>query len=98
MGLKPYLQNLIECNRCGWVYFGVSEQYVTEWLEDWAKYWPTLDQQSRENFGLPNGPPNDSEYRACGRCGNKHLEKFFKTKKDLYGSTIGPILDKTLKE
>lgn len=98
MPIKPNFEHLLECNKCGWVYFGVSKEYVKEWQDGWNKYWPTLDQGGRDAFGLPDGPPDDSEYHACGRCGNKELEKFFATKKDLYGHTIGPILDKTSKQ
>ncbi len=95
MSIKPDFNNLLECPNCGWVHFGVSKEYVAKWQQDWNEYWPTLTQIGRDAFGLPDGPPNDSQYHECALCGNKELEKFFETKKDLYGHTIGPILDKT---
>lgn len=82
------------CNKCGWVYFVVSREYIENWKKDWEVFWPTLDAQGKENYGLPNGPPTDKQYLKCW-CGNSY--KNFRDSKPEdcpNGCTISPILDR----
>ena len=88
----PKKEGLIECPKCGWCHFGVSEEYVKNWELEWERFWPTLDQEGRDLYGLPDGPPTRDQYLCCFRCGNKERNTFFISKKNLYGHTIQPIL------
>lgn len=36
----------VECPKCGWVHFAVSEAYVKDWEEDWARLWLTYTRKS----------------------------------------------------
>lgn len=86
----------VTCLNCGWVHFSVSKDYVNNWQEEWKKYWPTLDKEGREMFGLPDGPPGpEEEYYKCFFCRGSY--KNFRDSKlndcpD--GCTIQPILDR----
>lgn len=82
---------LMECPKCGWCHFGVTEAYVRNWEIEWKEFWPTLDESGRDAYGVPNGPPTRDGYEQCFRCGNKDRSGFFKSTKSLYGHTIQPI-------
>ncbi len=86
--------DFVECSKCGWVHFAVSEAYVQQWEKDWEAYWPTLDEQGRENFGLPDGPPTRHGYLHCFRCGASHKQMKRGDSKGISGRghTIQPIL------
>lgn len=80
---------LMQCPKCGWCHFGVTEAYVRDWEATWA----TLDESGRECYGLPDGPPKRADsYEKCFRCGNADRGSFFKSTKNLFGHTINPIL------
>ncbi len=85
---------LLECPMCGWCHYGVDEDYVGKWKQDWAEYFKTMSKEDKECFGLIDKPPSDDTYRHCFGCGNRDLHEFFESTKDLTGHTIGPILDK----
>jgi predicted nucleic-acid-binding Zn-ribbon protein len=88
---------LLECPKCGWVHFGISQKDVDQWLKDWQDRWPTMTIEDRKAYGLTDGPPTiEQEYMKCFRCGNQKIEEFFESKKDLFGHTIQPVLDKRL--
>ncbi len=90
----------VRCNNCGWIHFQVTKQYVLDWMEDWKKFWPTLDQKGKENYGLPDGPPGFEEYTKCRRCGGSHENFSDASQKDMeriYGSTVSGILDRNEK-
>lgn len=87
--------DLVTCLGCGWVYFQVSEAFVQDWEKTWEKYWPTLDQEGRESFGLPDGPPSRASYLKC-RCGNPYTNFRDAKKGDSPdGCTINPILNRS---
>ena len=90
--MKKNPSTLVECPKCGWVHFTVSERYVRNWEKEWAKVWPTLSDSGRAAYGLPDGPPSRDGYLRCFRCGNSDLGTFFETKKVLQGHTVQPIL------
>jgi uncharacterized C2H2 Zn-finger protein len=83
---------LVECPQCGWVHFAVDEDYVKQWEDDWAKFWPTLDEKGREAYGLPDGPPSRDEFLKCFVCGNRDRSLFYPSSKNMDGHTIQPIL------
>ncbi len=83
---------LVECPKCGWVHFAVTEEYVREWERDWAKFWPTLDEGGRDAYGLPDGPPERTGFLECFRCGNQTTSSFVPSQKNVDGHTIQPIL------
>jgi hypothetical protein len=87
---------LVECPKCHWVHFAVSKDYIEEWQDGWNKYWPTLDEEGRAMFGLPDGPPGPEGYYQCFRCGNPDTLSFLPEssmcqKVSLNGHTIQPI-------
>lgn len=87
--------DLVKCNNCNWVSFQVSRAYVDAWQKQWNEYWPTLDDEGKAAFGLPDGPPSDREYKACHRCGGLHTNfKDYDGDPDVSGSTINPILNR----
>lgn len=84
--------NYVTCNKCSWVYFSVSEAHIQNWEKEWSEYYPKLDEDGRESFGLTDGPPSRNSYLACSLCGNSYKD-FHDTTDDEFpnGSTIGPI-------
>ena len=85
----------VTCKSCGWVHFPVSKSYIKSWQKGWDEYWPTLDEQGRKAFGLPDGPPSPESYYHCFLC--KESYKNFRDFKDGdcgEGNTIQPILDR----
>jgi len=83
---------LLECPKCGWCHFGVTEEYVQKWEKDWVVHWDKLDEKGRESYGCSEAPPTREEYLRCFRCGNPEVENFFQSKKSLNGHTIQPVL------
>lgn len=83
----------VECNKCGWVHFEVTADYVRKWLKDWEAFWPTLSDEGKGNYGLPEGPPSVVEYLRCGTCGNNYKD-FKDSTRVLNGQTIGGILSR----
>jgi uncharacterized C2H2 Zn-finger protein len=77
---------LVECPKCGWVHFAVTEEYVQKWEKEWQHYFNTSDKETLDS------PPTREGYLCCFRCGNTDRENFFITKKELNGNTIQPIL------
>lgn len=87
------LHNIATCNKCSWVHFEVTPDHVSNWNHEWARYYPTLDQKSKEMYGLDRGPPSVDGYYKCFCCGNNYLD-FHRTTEEEYpsGSTLQPIL------
>lgn len=87
----------VKCKNCGWIHFQVSKSYVMDWLEGWKKFWPTLTEEGKSNYGLSDGPPGPEEYTKCQRCGGNYKNFTDATEKDLariYGSTVSGVLDR----
>lgn len=82
----------MECNKCGWVHFSVSEEYVKNWEKEWQHYFETWDRETLASYGITDAPPTRDQYLECFRCGNRDTKNFFPTKKILNGHTIQPIL------
>ena len=83
------------CLNCGWVSFGVSTEYVRSWKKDWVVFWNKMDQRGRDMYGCSYGPPDESEYLSCQRCGGSHHDFRDALPEEMpYGSTIGPILNR----
>lgn len=90
--------SLLECPKCGWCHFGVSQEYVDKWEKDWIVFFNSLNEEQRSNYGLKDSPPKaDEEFGRCFKCGNKDVDLFFESNKNLFGHTIQPILDRKLK-
>lgn len=90
------MDNLVSCNKCGWVHFTVTTKYVKQWKKEWDETWLTMSEESKEFYGCKNGPPTIEEnYLCCNKCGNsyKDFSLYFDYKK-MHGHTIGGILDK----
>lgn len=90
---------LRECDKCGWVHFGVSEPYIQQWEVDWKKNMEELDENSLSHFGLKKGDPAPSRatYLSCFSCGNTDIDSFKDTQDGPNGSTIQPVLDRRMK-
>lgn len=86
------MKELIECPKCGWVHFAVSEEYVREWEKEWQALFKIKTKEWLANYGITDAPPTREEYLKCFRCGNKDTKQFFITKKSLNGHTLNPIL------
>lgn len=89
--------NLLECNKCQWVHFGVSEKYIDHWEKEWAERFKTMTPESRSHFGLTDRPPTREQYLQCFNCGNKDIDSFKTSNRDVSGRTIQPVLDRTLR-
>jgi hypothetical protein len=88
------MSNLVTC-KCKWVYFSVSKQFIKDWQTKWNEYWPTLDKEGRESFGLLDGPPTPKEYFNCGICGTSYTDMYPSKPGDCPdGCTISPIMNK----
>lgn len=85
----------VTCIQCKWIHFQVSKVYVSKWQEEWKVFWLTLDEEGRDMFDLPHGPPGPEEYLHCHRC-NGSYKNFIDAKEDEmpFGSTIGGILNR----
>ena len=86
------MSTLIECPKCGWVHFAVSEEYVRQWEADWKHAVETRPKEWLANYGVTDTPPSREQYQRCFRCGNRDTNDFFLTNKDVAGRTIQPIL------
>ncbi len=88
----------VVCNRCHWVHFEVSAEYVRIWEAGWKTYWPTLDTEGKEMFGLADGPPVAAdEYLNCSRCSNTYVDFRAATPAEVEkvsGCTISGILSR----
>ena len=71
------MSTLLECPKCGWVHFAVSEEYVQKWEAEWAEYARTWPAEQLAHYGLkPNKPPTRDSYLHCFFCGNDEIDKF----------------------
>lgn len=88
------MNDLVRCINCGWTHFQVDNAHISNWKVTWDKYWPTLDSEGRDSFGLPSGPPTPEQYYHCFRCGGDYKNMRDWTDKDDIGMghTIQPIL------
>lgn len=66
------MHKLAACLSCNWFHVSVDKSFVENWKKEWAEYWPTLDKEGRESFGVEDGPPSEKIYESCFRCGNPH--------------------------
>jgi hypothetical protein len=58
------------CNKCGWVYFGVSREYAENQLNEFNRYFDTLSREDQELYY--GGKDSDiSQYEKCW-CGNDY--------------------------
>lgn len=86
------------CNKCEWIHFPVTADYVHEWYEDWIEFWNGMDTTGRDAYGCKDAPPSMDQYLSCDRCGNPHTNFREASKEEvnkIFGSTVGPILDRT---
>lgn len=84
------------CNQCGWVHFGVSQDYVQKWKEEWEEYCKTKPDEWLECFGIKNRvPPSvEEEYHKCFCCRGPHTNfREYKPGDCPDGCTIQGILD-----
>lgn len=83
----------VTCKDCGWVHKQVSMKYVQNWKKEWDEFWPTLNEEGKESYGLQKGPPSISTYLHCFFCSGSY--KNFRDALDddcPIGCTIQPIL------
>jgi hypothetical protein len=95
--MKP--DKTVICNKCGWVHFQVSLEYVQNWEKEWGQFWRDSTPRVREAYGCVKAPPSREQYLKCFRCDNNY--KNFRDTEDSeipFGSTIQPILDRTANE
>jgi hypothetical protein len=59
---------LITCNKCGWVHFGVTRAHAEAEVKKFNEYYETCDQETKDSFG---GRPSriDRDYDRCFVCG-----------------------------
>lgn len=83
----------VVCEHCNWVHFEVDVAHIKNWQITWNEFWPTLDEQGKEAYGLPNGPPTPEDYFKCFRCGGHYKDMRDAKDGDIkLGSTIQSIL------
>lgn len=73
------------CNKCGWVHFTVTEQYIREWEAEWKHFFNTWTKQHLAAYGVTDRVPSNECYYRCFRCGNDY--------KDFHDSKPGEVLD-----
>jgi len=85
---------LLECPKCGWYHFPVTEAYVRQWEEEWQQHFQEWDKETLSHYGITDetGPPTREDYLRCFRCGNPDRGSFYVSSEDLHGHTIQPIL------
>lgn len=68
--------NYVTCNKCNWVSFEVSLEYVHSWEQDWVKYGQEWDEERLAMYGVTknNLPTIEKEYLKCHRCGNSYKD------------------------
>lgn len=67
---------LVKCNKCSWVHFEVSKNYITEFCK---------------KYDLDKDTTYMDRYMKCFRCGN-HYKNFEETKEAPMGINVQPIL------
>lgn len=88
------MNDLVICKNCSWIHFEVDNAHISAWKVTWDKFWPTLDQDGRESYGLLDGPPTPESYYECFRCGGsyKNMRPLTPEDRTREGSTLQPIL------
>ena len=81
---------IVECDKCGWLHFSVTEEYVQAWEKEWRLLFLVMDKEWLAGYGIVNEPPNRKSYLKCFGCQKK--SNFFISKKDVTGRTLQPIL------
>lgn len=87
--------NLRTCNKCGWVYMGVSMQYAKDEVARFNAFFDTLSRDIQEDLYGGKGS-NLNQYLFCW-CKNPHTN--FREAKEgdcPDGCTLGPIVDPEL--
>lgn len=84
----------VTCNKCGWVHFAVTLEYVQQWKADWKQWCKEWDVKRLKGFGIKNRkPPSDKSYYRCFFCGNPYTDfRASKAGDCPDGCTIQPIL------
>lgn len=84
-------QELVTCNKCKWVYMGVSAQFALHAVSSFNEFYETLADDKKELY-YNNKKASIDTYLSCG-CGNNY-KNFRKTmdREVPNGSTINPIL------
>ena len=89
------MNDLVTCNKCGWVHFTVSKKYVENWKKTWKKYCKEWPEEKLRSYGILNRqPPSALPYYRCFLCRNSY--KNFRPAKEgdcPDGCTINPILE-----
>ncbi len=85
----------VKCNKCGWVHFEVSAEYVRKWEADWLLFFNTKDAEWLESYGITTSPPSTDIYLKCFRCGGSYKDMRDTLGNEVpNGSTIQPILNR----
>lgn len=85
--------NCSSCNKCNWVHFTVTAEYIDQWQKDWVVFWNKSTPEIRASYGCMAGPPGPEQYLECFRCGNSYTDFKDTSDSDIpHGSTIQPIL------
>lgn len=80
---------LCTCERCGWVYMGVTREYAQDEVQRFNDYFATLSEEIREMFG--DKPSDIANYEGCRICRNNKFRPF-KEGDCPDGCTIGPVI------
>ena len=84
--------DLVTCNKCGWVHFTVTLDYATKQVQQFNEYYNTLTVEKQQMYY--NGKPSSVyQYFKCMSCGNDYKNfRPFREGDCPDGVTINPIL------
>ena|ERR1035437_1523283 len=89
------VKNLLTCNGCHWVHFGVSRWFAEDAVLTFNEYYNTLtEDEKKEYYG--NTPASMLDYETCHRCGGSYKD-FRPSKVDDMpdGCTMNPIISES---
>lgn len=83
------INDIVECRHCGWQHFAVSRKYAEDEVASFNKYFDSLSEEDKE-FYYGGKKSYVRNYEHCNSCGKP--ADMVQPTKELFGSTIGPII------
>lgn len=81
--------HIVVCKKDGWQHFAVTRKYAEEQVKTFNDWYEKQSQDIKRMYG---GPSRLEDY-SCQLCGGTDFREFIiGIDKQLYGSTIGPVI------
>lgn len=86
------MKNMVTCNKCGWVHFGVSREHAEAEVKQFNEYFDKLPKEKQDEYYGGKGSVI-TQYEHCMRCNEPHTNfRSAKYEDCPEGCTINPII------